>query len=79
MLICYSLVGAIVYVTLLLLGEMATQYPVAGMYLRKQLLHSTFAGPTVCCHLCSSGGFRPALVPPCCSVSPSVFFTSHKR
>jgi AAT family amino acid transporter len=31
MLICYSLVGAIVYVTLLLLGEMATQYPVAGM------------------------------------------------
>lgn len=30
MLICYSLVGFIVYVTLLLLGEMATQYPVAG-------------------------------------------------
>lgn len=30
MLICYSLVGLIVYVTLLLLGEMATQYPVAG-------------------------------------------------
>jgi AAT family amino acid transporter len=30
MLICYSVVGAIVYVTLLLLGEMATQYPVAG-------------------------------------------------
>jgi hypothetical protein len=30
MLICYTLVGAIVYVTLLLLGEMATQYPVAG-------------------------------------------------
>ncbi|TDL15925.1 hypothetical protein BD410DRAFT_795911 [Rickenella mellea] len=28
-LICYSLVGFIVYVTLLLLGEMATQYPVA--------------------------------------------------
>jgi AAT family amino acid transporter len=47
MLICYSLVGAIVYVTLLLLGEMATQYPVAGMYIRKQLLHSTFVGPIV--------------------------------
>ena len=30
MLICYGLVGVIVYVTLLLLGEMATQYPVAG-------------------------------------------------
>jgi len=30
MLICYSIVGFIVYVTLLLLGEMATQYPIAG-------------------------------------------------
>ena len=30
MLICYAIVGFIVYVTLLLLGEMATQYPVAG-------------------------------------------------
>jgi amino acid transporter len=30
MLICYTLVGGIVYVALLLLGEMATQYPVAG-------------------------------------------------
>jgi amino acid permease len=30
LLICYSIVGFIVYVTLLLLGEMATQYPVAG-------------------------------------------------
>jgi len=29
MLICYGIVGMIVYVTLLLLGEMATQYPVA--------------------------------------------------
>ncbi|KAI6157445.1 amino acid permease-domain-containing protein [Pisolithus tinctorius] len=32
MLICYTLVGLIVYVTLLLLGEMATQYPVAGSF-----------------------------------------------
>ncbi|KAF9485823.1 hypothetical protein BDN70DRAFT_870714 [Pholiota conissans] len=32
MLICYSIVGFIVYVTLLLLGEMATQYPVAGSF-----------------------------------------------
>ncbi|KAJ7232780.1 amino acid permease/ SLC12A domain-containing protein [Mycena haematopus] len=32
MLICYALVGFIVYVTLLLLGEMATQYPVAGSF-----------------------------------------------
>lgn len=31
-LIAYSIVGFIVYVTLLLLGEMGTQYPVAGMY-----------------------------------------------
>ena len=31
-LIAYSVVGFIVYVTLLLLGEMATQYPVAGTY-----------------------------------------------
>lgn len=30
-LICYGLVGFVVYVTLSLLGEMATQYPVAGM------------------------------------------------
>ena len=30
MLICYSLIGFVVYITLLLLGEMATQYPVAG-------------------------------------------------
>jgi hypothetical protein len=30
MLICYFIVGFIVYVTLLLLGEMATQYPIAG-------------------------------------------------
>ncbi|KAJ6495650.1 amino acid permease-domain-containing protein [Mycena vitilis] len=32
MLICYGLVGFIVYVTLLLLGEMATQYPIAGSF-----------------------------------------------
>ncbi|KAH9065271.1 amino acid permease-domain-containing protein [Lactarius vividus] len=32
MLICYSIVGFIVYITLLLLGEMATQYPVAGSF-----------------------------------------------
>ncbi|KAI6038482.1 amino acid permease-domain-containing protein [Pisolithus marmoratus] len=31
-LICYSIVGFIVYITLLLLGEMATQYPVAGSF-----------------------------------------------
>jgi AAT family amino acid transporter len=31
MLIGYTVVGGIVYITLLLLGEMATQYPVAGM------------------------------------------------
>ena len=30
MLICYGVVGFVVYITLLLLGEMATQYPVAG-------------------------------------------------
>ncbi|KAH9983335.1 amino acid permease-domain-containing protein [Russula compacta] len=32
MLMCYSIVGSIVYVTLILLGEMATQYPVAGSF-----------------------------------------------
>ncbi|KAH7913180.1 amino acid permease/ SLC12A domain-containing protein [Hygrophoropsis aurantiaca] len=32
MLICYGIVAFIVYVTLLLLGEMATQYPVAGSF-----------------------------------------------
>ena len=32
MLICYSIVGFIVYITVLLLGEMATQYPVAGSF-----------------------------------------------
>ncbi len=30
MLLCYGIVGFIVYITLLLLGEMATQYPIAG-------------------------------------------------
>jgi amino acid permease len=39
MLICYSIVGFIVYVTLILLGEMATQYPVAGECLVSRLLH----------------------------------------
>jgi amino acid permease len=33
MLICYAVVAVVVYVTLLLLGEMATQYPVAGQNL----------------------------------------------
>lgn len=32
MLICYTIVGFVVYVTLLLLGEMGTQYPVAGVF-----------------------------------------------
>lgn len=32
LLICYALVGFVVYVTLLLLGEMGTQYPVAGSF-----------------------------------------------
>ena len=36
MLICYSVVGFVVYITLLLLGEMATQYPVAGESLNAQ-------------------------------------------
>ena len=31
-LIAYAIVGFIIYVTLLLLGEMATQYPVAGSF-----------------------------------------------
>lgn len=35
MLICYAIVGFVVYITLLLLGEMATQYPVAGAFLKK--------------------------------------------
>jgi amino acid permease len=38
MLICYAIVGFIVYITLLLLGEMATQYPVAGDYLHRNKL-----------------------------------------
>jgi Amino acid permease len=40
MLICYAIVGSIVYVTLLLLGEMATQYPVAGECIRSIPLRS---------------------------------------
>lgn len=40
MLICYALVGFIVWVTLLLLGEMATQYPVAGELLQVHALDS---------------------------------------
>jgi amino acid permease len=31
-LVCYAIIGFIVYITLLLLGEMATQYPVAGKH-----------------------------------------------
>ena len=32
LIICYAVVGVVVYITLLLLGEMATQYPVAGSF-----------------------------------------------
>lgn len=32
LLITYSIIGFIVYITLLLLGEMSTQYPVAGSF-----------------------------------------------
>ena len=32
MLVCYTIIGFIVYVTLLLLGEMATQYPISGSF-----------------------------------------------
>ena len=39
-LIAYSIVGFIVYIALLLLGEMATQYPVAGMYITTTHLSS---------------------------------------
>lgn len=38
-LVCYALVGFIVYVTLLLLGEMATQYPVAGEFTHVQIFY----------------------------------------
>ena len=51
MLICYGLVGSIVYVTLLLLGEMSTQYPVAGEY------------PSIfCCHIPSAGWYAPSYI-----------------
>jgi len=30
--ICYAIIGFVVYITLLLLGEMATQYPVSGSF-----------------------------------------------
>ncbi|ETW81683.1 amino acid transporter [Heterobasidion irregulare TC 32-1] len=39
MLICYGFVSIIVYITLLLLGEMATQYPVAGLVASKAFIH----------------------------------------
>ena len=50
MLICYSVIGFIVYITLLLLGEMATQYPVAGESLDAQsrLSESGCLVPNVC-------------------------------
>jgi amino acid transporter, AAT family len=32
LLITYTIVGFIVYITLLLLGEMSTQYPIAGSF-----------------------------------------------
>jgi amino acid permease len=53
MLICYAIIGFIVYVTLLLLGEMATQYPVAGEDQNFSLMywHST------ACVLFSSNGY----------------------
>lgn len=44
MLICYAVIGFIVYVTLLLLGEMATQYPVAGEFRSRDALHSRNCG-----------------------------------
>jgi AAT family amino acid transporter len=47
MLICYSLLGFVVYVALLLLGEMATQYPVAGEFisLSSSSVHPSPCGP----------------------------------
>ena len=46
MLICHSIVSLIVYVTLLLLGEMATQYPIAGECFSVSL--AMFAGERSC-------------------------------
>ena len=50
MLICYSVVGFVVYITLLLLGEMAMQYPIAGESLDAQsrLSKSGCLVPNVC-------------------------------
>lgn len=55
-LICYSIVGAIVYVALLLLGEMATQYPVPGESL-------TFTSPELH-HLLRRGILNPLALSP---------------
>jgi amino acid permease len=46
MLICYAVVGYVVYITLLLLGEMATQYPVAGEFFNVE--KSLFIGVRWC-------------------------------
>jgi len=50
MLICYSVVRFVIYITLLLLGEMAMQYPVAGESLNAQsrLSKSGCLVPNVC-------------------------------
>ncbi len=50
MLICYSTVGFIVYVTLLLLGEMATQYPIAGECFNVVSLYFQRSGPVYLSH-----------------------------
>ena len=52
MLICYSIVSFIVYVTLLLLGEMATQYPIAGECF--SVSYTVFAEERPCASIASS-------------------------
>ncbi|TFY68382.1 hypothetical protein EVG20_g3571 [Dentipellis fragilis] len=59
-LICYAIIGFIVYVTLLLLGEMATQYPVAAHRLCLEADFGVQSIPDVA----SSAALEP--IPSCC-------------
>ena len=56
-LICYAIIGFIVYITLLLLGEMATQYPVAGEcshFILKREVGECFCSRFICRFICCS-------------------------
>jgi len=76
MLICYSIVGFIVHVTLLLLGEMATQYPVAGEYMRSRTFSGECFLSTRCPNQSQSLLVLKKIAPPIAAISDLILMSS---